>query len=733
MSHKHDGPFFTGTLLKLHTHRTESGEYNVLQAQINNKNVTTLRGDRLLDHQGYVQVSQGVAIGMSYEPTGALNEKNNEINEVQWRNTANLRSNINGPSDAQTPGPALPHHIVTYYNHQRVFMLTAEGGVMAQGGMSAGNGAFMVSPLGATTVHNLSVSASMRVGEHLQVGSGLSVGNVYHMGAQGMTIALPTHPHNDNSDSSSSSSGSSANDQALLTISAISAGSSEGLGVTPKDKGLTTPSRSFNGTLLSLRAPPTASAGSGSGSGTGGKIGAVADAGANVNGGLLIEGMVGDVTVFQVTNDGMMHTHGLKMRTGGVEVEAGGMYVGAGGLKVNGGITIESGALSMPGRTLSVGGLSILAAASGGGGSGGGSSISDGKVSLTSSLSTASTTTSTLLSLASDSPLYSGQFIDLTVPLSLPPGSPTTSKTPLDGTQFSFFVARRGNGGSGGGRGTEKHGEKGGDKGEGNGGGDDVVYRIGADGSVYSRSGIQVAGDMGLSVSGPSSLQGGLSLAQVKIKAGATIAINAGGMSAFVTIVDDGVEAKNELVVGSGSEGQNGGGGGGGGGGGVREGQVLIIANKDAQPTSGIVRIPSGSCVMILFDGVKWVDLQALHAPVEHLQGVKSFHAASDLSIGHSRTFAAGRLQSTQLVEGRVPMVGIGEYTLTSPHLTVHIHLTHLLDKRILSHFLITLISTHFHNRTVGGVLTDSDQLTFTHKAGGSSLLTTPALKVFSS
>ena len=85
------------------------------------------------------------------------------------------------------------------------------------------------------------------------------------------------------------------------------------------------------------------------------------------------------------------------------------------------------------------------------------------------------------------------------------------------------------------------------------------------------------------------------------------------------------------------------------------------------------------------------------HTPLTHtpydthtldLQGVKSFHAASDLSIGHSRTFAAGRLQSTQLTEGRVPLVGIG------------------------------------------GVLTDSDQLTFTHRPGGASLLTTPALKV---
>ena len=64
-----------------------------------------------------------------------------------------------------------------------------------------------------------------------------------------------------------------------------------------------------------------------------------------------------------------------------------------------------------------------------------------------------------------------------------------------------------------------------------------------------------------------------------------------------MTIVDDGIEAKNELIVSGATIGQGqgqGGVGGGEGSGVVKEGQVLIIANKDAQPTSGIIRIPSG-------------------------------------------------------------------------------------------------------------------------------------------
>ena len=122
------------------------------------------------------------------------------------------------------------------------------------------------------------------------------------MGSHGMTIALLNH-HHDNNHSDSSSSSSSMMAQALLTISSITA-DSPALGLTHKDKGSVASSRSFNGTLLSLRAPPAAA------SGAGGKISAGASAGASGDkkgGGVLIEGVVGDVTVFQVTNDGLMH------------------------------------------------------------------------------------------------------------------------------------------------------------------------------------------------------------------------------------------------------------------------------------------------------------------------------------------------------------------------------------------------------------------------------------------
>ena len=105
----------------------------------------------------------------------------------------------------------------------------------------------------------------------------------------------------------------------------------------------------------------------------------------------------------------------------------------------------------------------------------------------------------------------------------------------------------------------------------------------------------------GLSVEGPSALHGGVSLAQLKVRAGKTIALPSGA-SAFVTVSDDGAEEANELTLAA-----------------PADGQLLILSNSDAHPTSGIARVPSGSVVLLVYDGAAalWRDVHALHAPVE--------------------------------------------------------------------------------------------------------------------
>ena len=104
-----------------------------------------------------------------------------------------------------------------------------------------------------------------------------------------------------------------------------------------------------------------------------------------------------------------------------------------------------------------------------------------------------------------------------------------------------------------------------------------------------------------LSVAGPAALQGGLSLAQLKVRAGKTIALPSGA-SAFVTVADDGADEANELTVAA-----------------PADGQLLLLSNSDAQPTAGLARVPPGALVLLVYDGgaALWRDVHALHAPIE--------------------------------------------------------------------------------------------------------------------
>ncbi len=142
-------------------------------------------------------------------------------------------------------------------------------------------------------------------------------------------------------------------------------------------------------------------------------------------------------------------------------------------------------------------------------------------------------------------------------------------------------------------------------------------------------------------------------MAQLRVTAGRVISIPVG--SAYVTVMDDGAEGRNELVV----EGTD------------TEGSVLVVTNSDAHPTSGVAVIPSGSTVLLVHNGLKWLDVHALHAPIRELRGVRSFEAVADLTIGDV-TFAAGRLQATHLTPGRVLVAGPKGVLIDSASLTFH-------------------------------------------------------------
>jgi len=155
------------------------------------------------------------------------------------------------------------------------------------------------------------------------------------------------------------------------------------------------------------------------------------------------------------------------------------------------------------------------------------------------------------------------------------------------------------------------------------------VLDLRGDGSIHSRGTGSFA--LGLHVASTAQLTGGFSLGRSVISAGDLI--NIPRNVSYVIISDDGNEdGKNILsfqahdafkLEATGNEyasessehlfrekhnigGTNG----------PVEGQVLLVSNRDGSPTGGEAEIPPGSTVMFVFDGRRFVDVEALHAPI---------------------------------------------------------------------------------------------------------------------
>jgi hypothetical protein len=135
-----------------------------------------------------------------------------------------------------------------------------------------------------------------------------------------------------------------------------------------------------------------------------------------------------------------------------------------------------------------------------------------------------------------------------------------------------------------------------------NGNNGESVMEIDGEGTVHSAGGADFRGSQGVTVRQIANLHGGLSLSQTTVEAGATITV-ASTASAFVTILDDNKKSRNDLVLPTTDTG-------------AKLGQLLLIYNADEHQTRGALEIPSQSTVLLIFDGQRWNDVHALHAPV---------------------------------------------------------------------------------------------------------------------
>mmetsp|Transcript_5086 Transcript_5086/g.7776 ORF Transcript_5086/g.7776 Transcript_5086/m.7776 type:complete len:1957 (-) Transcript_5086:199-6069(-) len=176
---------------------------------------------------------------------------------------------------------------------------------------------------------------------------------------------------------------------------------------------------------------------------------------------------------------------------------------------------------------------------------------------------------------------------------------------------------------------------------------DKGVFSVGGDGSLKTAGSITTAS--GLEVNEHARMKGGVSVAKLLLSAGDSISIPFD--ASFVDIQDDKSEKANIATLPTRPDG-------------AFEGQIIIIHNSDnsvvrATTGGGELHIPVDCTVMLVYDGSRWVDVQALAAPLDSISNVKKFEVANDINIGNY-TIEAGGFKLSSLNRGEIVVGGVG-------------------------------------------------------------------------
>jgi hypothetical protein len=266
--------------VKINAQRTPSAAFNLLQAQIDGQNVTTLRGDGALLHKGDVHIRGGV---LSVQG-GAAPEGDADMGEA-----ATAAATVSGSFDCHDmqgscddfsflTSPRCPchlsqikstisgdqpqQHIAAYHNNQRAFSVSAQGDAHIAGTLHVGNASLTVVPQ-LITGQNLLLHNTLHVVGSANVEESLTIGAGFALTPGGMTVDVATHTGT------------------LFELRSRQAG--------------------FNGTLMELNS--------------------VGD------NNVLIKTVSSGLTTFELLSSGDVRMNGLRLASGGVQVQAGGIEV----------------------------------------------------------------------------------------------------------------------------------------------------------------------------------------------------------------------------------------------------------------------------------------------------------------------------------------------------------------------------------------------------------------------
>jgi hypothetical protein len=153
------------------------------------------------------------------------------------------------------------------------------------------------------------------------------------------------------------------------------------------------------------------------------------------------------------------------------------------------------------------------------------------------------------------------------------------------------------------------------------------------------------AGPGGIDVGGKLRVGGGMVLQETKIQAGATISVGTG--VSYLRVTDDG-DGNSANKVATATAGRTGG---------PSEGQLLVVANDDAQDMTGELEVPAHSMAIFVRSGGGWKPLTATLFDSSRVRSVQELSAANDLDIG-PHTLRAHGLQADGQKEGGLCVYG---------------------------------------------------------------------------
>jgi hypothetical protein len=277
----HNGPFFTGSMLRIAAQRSESAEFNLFSVNLFNdrgKNVkdaefdfnalprsslvTSISGDRILSHNGKVNI-----LG-----AGEISLPHGEESDVLTLSYGSFAM-----SDISKGQAKYLMKAKSYGND--VFSVDLSGGVSVSS-LSVSNGS-VYAEAGLLTTHNLNVKGTLDVVGSMNVEESLTIGTQFALTNGGMTVDVSKH------------SGT------LFELRSRQ--------------------EKFNGSLIEVHASGVDSS--------------------------IFKSVVDGQVTFELSSSGKLITQGLKLLSGGVDIKSGGLIISSGGAKIRGGLVIQDGGL----------------------------------------------------------------------------------------------------------------------------------------------------------------------------------------------------------------------------------------------------------------------------------------------------------------------------------------------------------------------------------------------------